>query len=147
MCNIVMECGVLQLNSELSCEGTPLNSRHSRIMASRMDWYGSVSHSPSLQSVDFRGKTVRASPLFSCCLILPPDRSTKFSGGEFRGVVCMKPDKRLAAEVLMSSYGFSTSYRLSQTLVTLSNHLQYQVQTMMLFIPTSLFPHSICMSS
>ena len=124
---------IQQMKSEPSCDGTPFNSCPSRIMASRLDWYGScpLPISPSLhssQSLDYMGHTVKASPLFTCCLVLSPDRPTKFCGNEIRGVVCMKPEKRLIAEVVMSSYGFSTAYQLSRTLITLSSHLQSQVK-------------------
>lgn len=126
------QCIISQMKLEPSCDGTPSNSCPSRIMASRLDWYGSsplpVSQSlHSSQSLDYMGCTVTASPLFACCLILSPDQPTKFCSDGFRGVVCTKPDKRLVAEVLMSSHSFSTAYQLSQTLVTLSSHLQSQV--------------------
>ena len=68
----------------------------------------------------------------------------------------MKPDRRLAAEVLLSSYGFSTAYQMSKILTTLADHLQHQLsvcgRALTFNLPwlqrvVSLTAHLLCTSS
>ena len=156
VCQNDMDLSLYQ-QSEPNQEGDPLPThdtpQSSHITASRLDWYATSSPgllpSPTLQSLDYMGRTVAVSPHFGCCVILASDQSNKSgSSNQFeiglRSIACVKPDMRLTTEVLLSSYGFSDVFQLSKSLEVLSGHLQAQVLTHTVFSSLSNYITLLC---